>query len=67
MKHYADKRITKTSFLDAAFMKHLESALRYALLGVVLREEEKLVLLCEIKTDLVVLCWFKMWKTLIQW
>ena len=29
MNQYADKRITKTSFLDTAFMKNLESALRF--------------------------------------
>jgi dynein heavy chain 1, cytosolic len=29
MKYYEDKKITKTSFLDSAFMKNLESALRF--------------------------------------
>lgn len=29
MKFYAAKKITKTSFLDASFMKNLESALRF--------------------------------------
>ena len=29
LKQYADRRITKTSFLDASFMKTLESALRF--------------------------------------
>lgn len=29
MKQYKDKKITKTSFLDASFMKNLESALRF--------------------------------------
>ncbi|KAM9964742.1 hypothetical protein ACTFIW_004524 [Dictyostelium discoideum] len=29
MNQYADKKITKTSFLDSSFMKNLESALRF--------------------------------------
>ncbi len=29
MRQYQDKKIKKTSFLDAAFMKNLESALRF--------------------------------------
>lgn len=29
MKYYEEKKITKTSFLDSAFMKNLESALRF--------------------------------------
>ncbi len=29
MNQYAEKRITKTSFLDTAFMKNLESSLRF--------------------------------------
>ena len=31
MKQHADKRITRTSFLDSSFMKHLETALRFGL------------------------------------
>jgi len=31
MKHHAGKKITRTSFLDASFMKHLETALRFGL------------------------------------
>lgn len=29
MNEYKEKKITKTSFLDNAFMKNLESALRF--------------------------------------
>ena len=29
MRHYADRKIIRTSFLDDAFLKHLESALRF--------------------------------------
>ena len=31
MKQHKDKKITRTSFLDTAFMKHLETALRFGL------------------------------------